>query len=187
MTSIGELVSEAVDLNERALSEKAFVASCNALRQTLVKHAGKEDPGLVDLKAFIDEHWELIFFMSFPSASSPFLDVKFVIKEISLNPRRKYTIKELVVYLVSSTLRSGRLPEDIGLTGSNDFEKKDGKLLVPVTLTSGLLAFTVVHPANKNEAIADKYWVSIADFKMFVSELWGRIDLAERVRRFYHR
>jgi hypothetical protein len=29
------------------------------------------------------------------------------------------------------------------------------------------------------------YWISISDFKMFISELFGRQDLAERIMKFY--
>lgn len=77
------------------------------------------------------------------------------------------------------------MPSDIKFFTANYFEVNDHRLFVPSTLLSSFLALVVVHPVNKNEEIGDKYWVSIADFKMFISELWGRIDLAERVRKFY--
>ena len=140
---------------------------------------------LFDYKRFIDEHWDLLVFMRLPQTKSPFLEVQFVIKEISLNPRRDYAIKEIVVYLLTYALRNERMPYDMKFFAGNDFEKNHNTLFIPNSLISGLLDLVVVHPVNKDEKIPDKYWISISDFKMFVSELWGRIDLAERIRKFY--
>lgn len=183
--SVGTLVKEAADLNEAGRSSEAFLKACEALRETTVKICGSEDPRLPELRNVVDEHWELIRFMSFPGIDSPYLDIPIVIREISLNPRRQYTIKEIVLHLVSQTLRSGAMPEGFGFTAAVHFEKKGQSLLIPVTLISGLLAFSVVHPVNESEEVPEKYWISISDFKMFISEFWGRMDLAVRIRKFY--
>ena len=185
MKSVGKLVMEAADLNERGQSAAAFDAACAAFGTTLTAANGKEDPALPDLKAFVDKHWELIRFLSFPAVNTPYIDLPLVIREISLNPRRRYTAKEIVVFMISHSLRIGGLPEGFGFTRANRFEKKNETLFVPVTLVSGLLAFVVVYPGNRAEKADDKYWISIADFRMFISELWGRMDLAERIRKFY--
>ncbi|MCO6511177.1 MAG: hypothetical protein J5I65_10345 [Aridibacter famidurans] len=182
---VGTLVKEAADLNEGGLSSQAFLRACDALRLTIAKASGSDDPRLPELRNVIDEHWELIRFMSFPGIDSPYVDLPVVIREISLNPRRKYTSKEIVLHLVSQTLRLRQVPEGFGFTSSIHFEMKGDVLLTPVTLISGLLAFSVVHPVNASEEIPDKYWISISDFKMFISEFWGRMDLAVRIRRFY--
>jgi hypothetical protein len=89
------------------------------------------------------------------------------------------------VHLVSQTLRLGHIPDGFGFTRGNDIEMKNNVLLIPVTLISGLLAFSVVHPSNADEEVPEKYWISIGDFKMFISEFWGRMDLAERIRKLY--
>ncbi len=185
MKTIGEIVKESIDLMERGHSDKAFVRACFALNETIKKTCGKDELTLFDYKEFIDEYWDLLFFMSFPIITSPYLDVQFVIKEISLNPRRSYSVKEIVVFLLTYALRNGRMPSDIKFFTANNFEKNNDKLFIPSTLLSGVLGLVIVHPINKKEKIPDKYWVSISDFKMFISELWGRIDLAERVRKFY--
>lgn len=182
---VGTLVKEAADLNEAGRSSEAFLKACLALRETVVKISGSDDPRLPELRNVIDEYWELIRFMSFPGIESPYVDLPIVIREISLNPRRQYTTKEIVLHLVSQSLRSGMMPEGFGFTGSIHFEKKGETLLIPVTLISGLLAFSVVHPMNESEQVPEKYWISISDFKMFISEFWGRMDLAVRIRKFY--
>lgn len=185
MAEVGELVRKAVDLNERGHSVEAFVGAAVAFEMTVASATGETEPRLQDLKKVVNEHWPLLGFLCFPALDSPYLGFRFIIREISLNPRRTYSIKEIAVYLISYALRHERIPENIGFTSGAEFEAKDGTLLVPVSVVSGLLSFVVVHPANKNAEIPEKYWISIADFKMFVSELWGRIDLAERVRKFY--
>jgi hypothetical protein len=185
MGKIGEIVQGAIDLMERGLNEKAFMQACLACRETIKKAHHKDDLTLPDYKNFVDEHWDLLNFMSFPAIKSPFLEVQFVIKEISMNPRRDYTIKEIVVFLLTYGLRNQKLPNDMTFFTGNDFEKNNERLFIPNSLIRGLLELVVVHPINKDETIPDKYWLSISDFKMFISELWGRIDLAERVRRFY--
>lgn len=185
MEKIGEIIQESIDLTERGLYDKAFAIACVACRETIKKDTEKDELILFDYKNFIDEHWDLLSFMCFPEMKSPYLDIQFTIKEISMNPRRSYTVKELVVYLITHTLKSGKIPGDIAFFSGNDFEKNDGRLFIPTSLVSGLLSLLVVHPVNAKEEIPDKYWVTISDFKMFISELWGRIDIAKRVRKFY--
>lgn len=185
MTTIGDSVREAIDLMENGLFQKAFARSCQALEATLKKTLEKDHLELADYKEFVNKHWKLISFMCLPGVNSHYLETRFTIKEISLNPHRDYTIKEVVVFFITYVLKHGTLPPDINFSGSSNFESKNGKLLVPHTLVGGLLGLIVIHPVNKNETVPDKYWINISDFKMFVSELWGRIDLAERIRKFY--
>jgi hypothetical protein len=185
MKKIGGIVQESIDLMERGHFENSFVTACVAFQETIKKSLEKEELALFDYKNFIDEHWDLLFFICFPVIKTPYLEEQFVIKEISLNPRRTHTIKEIVVFLLTYVLRNGRMPPEIKFFTANNFEVNDDTLFVPSTLLSGILAITVVHPINRDEKIGDKYWISISDFKMFISELWGRMDLAERVRKFY--
>ncbi len=183
METVGELVKQTADLNERGLSAEAFSAACKAFAATLSKAKGVADPGLPEIRMFIDEYWETIKSLSVSEVANTPLDIPIMIREISLNPRRKYTAKEMIIHIVSQTLRIGRLPEGFGFTRGHQFEKKNTTILVPVTLISGLLTFSIVHPSNADETVPDKYWISIGDFKMFISEFWGRMDLAERIRK----
>ncbi len=185
MKTIGKIIQESIDLMERGLNEKAFVKAALAYGQTIKKDLDKDELILFDHKNFVDEQWDLIAFMCFPHSKSPYLDVQFIIKDISLNPRRSYTIKEVLVYLLTYAIKNKRLPPEISFYTGIDFQKENDDLLIPSTLVGGLLALLVVQPINKDEKISDKYWINISDFKMFVSELWGRIDIAKRVRKFY--
>ena len=185
MKKVGEIVRDAIDLTERGFAEKAFATACLACCETIKKSVEKDELVLFDYKSFVDENWDLISFMCFPNAASPYLDLQFMIKEISMNPRRNYTLKEITVYLLTYAVKNRRIPTDIKFHNGIKFEKSDEKLFIPESLLRGLLGLIVVHPANKREQIPNKYWITIADFKMFVSELWGRKDIAERVRKFY--
>ena len=185
MKSNGELVKTAIDLMEDGFYADAFVIVCASLKATLQKSFGNEALTLSDYKKFIDDNWNLISFMCLPNVKTQFLEKHFMIKEISLNPNRDFTIREIVVFLIIQTLKIGRLPAGIAFSSRIDFDKKDEKLFVPSTLVSGLLGLIIVHPVNENETLPDNYWINISDFKMFISELWGRIDVAERVLKFY--
>jgi hypothetical protein len=48
-----------------------------------------------------------------------------------------------------------------------------------------LIAAIVFCPINNNESIPNQYWLQVADFKMFISELWGKMDIAKRVVKLY--
>ena len=185
MKTIGEKVQEAIDFMESGLYENAFRVACFALEATMQKSLEKDELSLPDYKNFVNKHWDLISFMCLPGVNSHYLETNFTIREISLNPHRDYTVKEIVSFFITYMLKNGKLPANIAFSSKTNFEKTDGKLLVPHTLVSGLVGLVVVHPVNKNECVPDKYWINISDFKMFASELWGRIDLAERVRKFY--
>ena len=79
------------------------------------------------------------------------------------------------------TLATTRLPIEIAFNRMGGVEVKDDKLLFPTSLIYGVLASVIFHPLNKDEKIPDSYWISVRSFKMFISELWGREDLAERI------
>lgn len=56
-----------------------------------------------------------------------------------------------------------------------------GHLVLNQGLVWGLLAAVVTSPLNKSETVPESYWLTIGTFKMFVSEWWGRLDLAKRI------
>ncbi len=179
METVSELVQEAIDYIEKGLFEQAFLPACKAFEATARKVSAD-----VNFKKIVDENWWLISFMSFPNAASLYLKIPIIIKEISPNPRT-YSLKEIVTFVLTYTLRSGKLPTIIKPSANTNFEKQGGKLLIPNSLTFGLLGFAIFNPVNKNEIISDKYWLNVSSFKMFVSEFFGRIDLAERIVKFY--
>lgn len=183
--SIGEHLQEAIDCTDRGLYRMAFVSAVAALTETLRKITEKDNLSEDDLRRFLKEHRELISFMCLPRALPLALNVPFGVKRIEPKFNVHHGIEEIVLLVIQRTIALGRLPEEFAFHASGSFEIKDGKLLIPHTLVGGLLGLIVVNPVNRDEEIGDKYWINISDFKMFVSELWGRIDLAERIRRFY--
>jgi len=93
--------------------------------------------------------------------------------------------QEIVSLAVTETLKRGLMPDQFAFNSTGIFEITDKKLLFPNGLICGLLGSVIFNPANKDETIGDRYWISISDFKMFVSELFGRDDLAARIMKFY--
>ena len=185
MVNVGEKVKEAIDSMAAGRYNDAFGFACVALNETIKKALGKEDPTLVDYKSFFNDHWQLISFMCMPMLQKRYLDTNLTIKEISLNPRRDYSIKEIIVFFTRHMLKTGKLPEVVSFDSNRNFEDQDGKLLVSFSLIWGLISMVIVHPVNSEETIPDSYWIDIGDFRMFVSEYWGRIDLAERIEKFH--
>ena len=56
-----------------------------------------------------------------------------------------------------------------------------GNLILPQNFIWGLIGVVIFCPANKDEKISENYWIKISDFKFFIQELWGRVDLANRI------
>ena len=183
--SISEHLPRAIDCTDRGLYRIAFVAACAAITETLEKETGKAKLSESDYRNFIKSFGDLFIFMCIPRALPLALNVPFGVKRIDSKFNVHHGADEIVLLAIDKTIALGQLPEDFVFHSSGSFEIKDGKLLIPHTLVGGLLGLVVVHPVNKDETGGEKIWINISDFKMFVSELWGRIDLAERVRKFY--
>lgn len=180
LKTTGELVREAIDLLNGGAFEAAFTPLCAAIGETAKKTFGQED-----LQKFIKENWQLISFMGLPRALPLPLNVPFGVKRIVPTFNSHHGAKEIILYAVRQTLAIGRMPAGFGFNTSDTFEIRYNKLFLPRSLPTGLLGVVIVQPVNKNETIPEQYWMNIADFKMFISELWGRIDLAQRIMKFY--
>ena len=183
--AIGENVREAIDCFERGLFEMSFVAACSALSETIRKSLGKSEASEYDFKMFVKNNWHLIAFTGLPRALPLPLSFPFALKRVIPQFNIHHGAEEIIVLLISRTLAAGRLPAEFTFDSKDSFDVKDNKVLIPSTLISGLTGVIIVQPVNKDERLPDKYWINISDFKMFVSELWGRIDLAERIVNFY--
>lgn len=95
----------------------------------------------------------------------------------------------LIAYVGFPDLRSssGRIGIEDVITHvvSGSLMHEDGNSMLSRDLVWGLIASVVFAPVNARESIPDNYWISVADFKMFVSEVWGRIDIPKRVIKLY--
>ena len=185
LMTVGQNVREAVDLMEKGLPEIAFAKACAAIGKTILKSVEKTNLSDDDYQRFIKENWQLISFMSLPQALPLPMNVPFGLKRIVPRFNIHHGAEEIVSLVINQTLFIGKLPPEFALNSNGFFEVKDNKLFLPNTLLGGLLGIVIVQPINKDETVPGKYWMNIADFKMFTSELWGRIDLAERIMKFH--
>ena len=187
METIGQLVQETVDCMNSGFKTRAVTPASRAISKTLCKSLGKVEASPDDYKRFLKANWRLITFMGMPRALPLPLNVPFGLKRIVPSFNVHHGAEEIVALILSETLKTGRLPAHFAFNSNGQFKIDGGKLLLPPGLVNGLLGSIIFHPANADEQIGEKYWMSISDFKMFISELWGRADLAERIMKFYER
>ena len=156
-----------------------------AIEATARKAYEKASLSEADVDRFFTENWQLIEFMGMPRALPLPMNIPYGLKRIVPSFNIHHGAKEIVSLAVTLTLKSGRMPAEFTFNSTGKFEIKGGKLLLPSGSVCGLLGSVIFHPSNKDETIGDQYWISVSDFKMFVSELFGRRDLADRILRFY--
>lgn len=128
----------------------------------------------------------LITFIGFPGLMSSEVRVPFSHPDVLANSVGTVGIEDIVYHVI----RCGSVHTD-GSESKINWNKNislaidniSGNLVLHENLVWGLLAAVIFSPANKNEAIPDSYWISIWGFKNFVSEYWGRIDLAKRIAK----
>ena len=185
MKTIGQLVQETLDSSDKKLHEIAFINVCEAIEQTAQKIFGNESLPEPAFQRFISRNWRLISFMGISDGAVLPLDLPFRLRRAVSSFNSPRITEEIVTFAVRQTLLTRRLPLEISFNETTMFIVENDKLLFPKSLLFALVGSVVLHPANKNELLPDKYWLSIWDFKMFISELWGRADLAERVMKIY--
>ncbi len=185
METVGGFVQEAADFMNSGSYLRAVAPTARAIEATLKKSLQKENLSDDDYKRFLKENWSLITFMGMPRALPLPMNIPFGLKRIFPAFNVHHGAEEIILLVIRETLRLGRIPAEFAFNSAGRFEIKDGKLLLPPGLVNGLLGSVIFHPINKDEAIGEKYWMNISDFKMFISELWGRRDLAERIMKFY--
>ena len=184
MSRVGELIQETIEEMECGANEKAFAFTCAAVEETLKKSLDTDVLLESDYQNFIKLHWRLLTFMGLPSALPIALDVEFKLKTVCSGFHIR-GVEELVLHLVRQTAQTGRTPYQFKFDSGDFFAIRGQQIVIPATLIGAITGIVIFQPVNKNETVADKYWINIADFKMFISEFWGRIDLAERIMNFY--
>ena len=184
MKQVGELVRESIEAMENGATETAFALICAAVEATLKKSLKTDDLTNGDYQNFIKQQWRLLSFMGLPRALPLPLDVHFGLKRM-VHGFNLIGAEELVLHLVRQTAAAGRLPAQFKFHSGATFELRGNQIFIPASLIGGLVGIVIFQPANLGETVPDKYWINVSDFKMFVSEFWGRIDLAERIMDFY--
>ncbi|MGI8789016.1 MAG: hypothetical protein ACR2HG_14835 [Pyrinomonadaceae bacterium] len=184
MKRVGELIEETIEAMEMGATDAAFALTCAAIQETLKKSLETEDLTGGDYQRFVKQHWQLISFMGLPCALPMPLNVDFKLNTI-LHGFRVSGAEELILHLVRQTAVMSRTPAQFKFHSGSAFEIRGQQIFIPATLIGGLVGIVIFQPENKGESVSDKYWINISDFKMFISEFWGRIDLAERIMNFY--
>jgi hypothetical protein len=185
MEKVGEFVQEAVDFMNSGSFLRAVAPTAWAIDATVKKSLEKTSLAEDDYRRFLKQNWQLITFMGMPRALPLAMNVPFGLKRIVPSFNVHHGAEEIVLMVVRETMKFGRLPAEFAFNSTGIFEVKNGKMLLPRGLVNGLLGSVIFHPVNKDETIGEKYWMNVSDFKMFISELWGRADLAERIMKFY--
>jgi hypothetical protein len=165
----------------------ALTPACIALDITAQRHAGVRRSSRSTFKKFIQDYLWLITYVGFPGLMATTVRVPF--SHPDLKPDAAGTVgAEDIIYhvircsLVHSDEAAMKVAWNKAIALGLD---PTGKLILSENLIWGLLAAVVLSPVNKGETVPDTYWISVADFKMFVSEWWGRIDLAKRIVKMY--
>jgi hypothetical protein len=185
MTSVGEYVQEAIDRMSRGDYRGAFAPALSAVECTIRKSVGREIVSEPDVRRYLEENWALIAFMGMPRALPLPMNIPFGLKKIVPAFSVHGGVEDIVALAATQTVRLGRLPDEFAVNSAGTFEIKDGQLLLPIGLVNGILGSVIFDRVNSDGNIGDEYWISVSDFKMFISELWGRADLAKRIMKFY--
>jgi hypothetical protein len=185
MSTVGQLVRETIDLTDRGLHQQAFYPAVQAIKATLEKASNGAVFSDQDLKNFLNDSWQIISMIGMPQSPQLPPDLSSLMRQNAQFFVVERSIAETVFYIIRQTILIGGLPLEFAVNTNPNFEFKVGKLFLPVGLVNGLLGSVIFHPANSDEQIEDKYWFNFAGFKMFISEFWGRRDLAERIIKFH--
>jgi len=183
--SIGECVQEAIVFEMKGAFERAYFPTAMAIVQTVAKITNGDGRSELAIQRFIRENFTLITFMGMQRALPLPLKVPFALKRLIPTFNSLHGVEEIVTLTITETLKYGRLPEVFAAGSTGTFEVHDGRLWMPSGLVRGLLGSVIFNQVNHGEIIAEDCWISISDFRMFVSELFGRQDLAERIMKFY--
>jgi hypothetical protein len=186
MLSVGQRVKEAIDYMGTGQVVSALTPTCIALDITAQRVAGAKRSGRKIFKDFIQKSMWLITLIGFPGLMSSEVRVPFHHPEIPPNSTGTVGIDEIVYHV----LRCGSVHSDeknSKITWNKNIslgiDHNTGNLVLHEQLVWGLLAAVIFMPENKDEQIPDTYWISIWGFKNFVTEFWGRIDLAKRIAK----
>jgi len=187
MVSVGERVKEAIDWMTQGHIAQALASLRIALDVTSQRDAGAKGSEPEILKRFIRENRWLITHVGFPGVAAGSIRVPFTHPDVKTDAAGTVGVEEIIDHVI----RCARTPSDAknskivwnkAIALGRDPE---GHLVLNEGLFWGLVSAVVFAPVNRSESIPDPYWLQVGPFRMFVSELWGRVDLARRIVRFH--
>lgn len=183
MSTIGELVQETIDYSSRNLPARALIPACIAYNETAKRAFVSDELSQLANKKFMNENWWLINFMGLRQPSQLPESIFQEAQKIIPGFNRSQTFEDIILFIIRVNLISGSMPPGFNFNDSNRLEADDGEILLPPTLSNALVGVAIFHPVNRNESISENYWINFGNFRTFVSELWGREDLAKRAIR----
>jgi len=187
MVSVGRRVQEAIDHMGKREIALALTPACIALDVTAQRYAGVKRSSRTTFKKFVQDYLWLITYMGFPGLMATTVRVPFTHPDVKPDAAGTVGVEDIIYHIIRCSLvHSDEAAMKVvwnkaialGLDSS-------GNLVLSENLIWGLLGAVIFCPTNKAETVPDTYWISIADFKNFISELWGRVDLAKRVVKMY--
>ena len=186
MLSVGQRIQEAIDHMDRGDYLLALTPVCVALDITSQRYFEKQHSSRSLYKKFIQEHLWLITFMGVPGLMSTIIRIPFVHEHVKPDAAGNIGIEDMIYHVVRCSLmhedeKSTKVVWNNVISFGTD---SLGNLVLSPQLIWGLIGVVVFSSVNKEESIPDRYWLSAGTFKMFISELWGRIDIAKRAVKY---
>lgn len=187
MVSVGRRVQEAIDHMGKGEIALALTPACIALDVTSQRYVGASHSSRAHFKQFVQDHLWLITYMGFPGLMASTVRVPFTHPDLKPDASGTVGLEDIIYHVIRCSLvhsdeKAAKIVWNKVIALGQD---QSGNLVLSESLVWGLLGAVIFSPVNKAETVPDTYWFSIADFKMFVSELWGRLDLAKRVVKIY--
>ena len=179
MVSPGRRVQEAIDYMDRGQVGLALSPACIALDVSSQRYAGASSSSESVHRSFVRDYLWLITYVGFRGLGSSSVRIPFSHPRVLPDAAGTVGIEDVIYHVVRGSLMHE------GEGGTRVGSDPSGNSLPGRDLVWGLIASVVFAPVNARESIPDNYWISVADLKMFISEVWGRIDIPKRVIKFY--
>ena len=187
MVSVGDRVKEAIDWMARGNLAQALSSVSIALDMTAQRHAGTDRSGHAIRKRFIQDYLWLIAHLGFPGGISPTASDPFADHNVKAGAVGTVGAEEIIDHVVRCGLsRSDGKPSKVAWKKAIALGRdEEGNLVLNEGLVWGLVSAVVFAPVNRSESVPEEYWLQVGQFRMFISELWGRVDLAKRIVKFH--
>jgi hypothetical protein len=185
MDKLGKLIEQTIELGDRGLFELAFVSACEAIQQTADNLYQDEELAEPSFQRFLRDNWRIISLLAITRDLQIPTDIPLAVRQSIPGNLMANSAEQLVIYTVRQALAMKRMPISLGFVKRGGMMVDGEKLLIPKSLIFAMLAAVIVNPINKDQSVGDKYWLNMWDFKMFISELWGRDDLLKRIVNLY--
>jgi hypothetical protein len=187
MVTIGDRIQEAIDYMDKGKIELALTPTCIALDITAQEYYLKNKSSGKNYKNFIQEYLWLITYMGLPGVLSNSLKIPFKHSDVKLDQDGFCSLEEIIYHVIRCGLIHGN-----GIDPKIEWNKiitlgltQNGNLLLSDKLIWGLIGSIVFSEVNSNQKTGDFCWISIADFKFFINDIWGRIHIPKKIVKMY--